>query len=500
MRALVRRATAKFGDPPPYGVALIGLTLLAFAVRVPYLAQPMRFDESLTYLMFASQPLSESLAIYSDPNNHLLHTLLVHLSAKIFGGDPWALRLPAFVAGVLMVPAAYAATKAFFRSHAALLAAGLVAASLSFIEFSTNARGYTILFLVFLILVAMVPTLARSDRKAPWLVFAALTALGFWTVPSMLLPFGVIALLIPLVAWDAGGPSRRNKATLDLIIYSGLAGLVTLVLYLPSIRRSGLSAITSNQYVTPLSTSSFFDGFPTWIRATFGFWNRGIPVVVQILVVLAFVVGVAATGRFSRWRIPTAVVAAAWTLAFVVARRVLVPPRVTLFLLLIYFATAASVLTAWVAQDEKRRPRLTAVALAVVAIATALGISVLASGGVLSSKQTGTLRDAERIARFLDGYLRPGDVVVTTIPSTAPLEYYLGRQGDRATVVVDAGRPSARIDAARIVLVVNLYHQKTLEGELLLLRRAGVAIGSEFGPPREIERYPLAVVYEIVRL
>ena len=37
-------------------------------------------------------------------NNHVLHTLLVRLSVALFGGSPVAIRLPAFVAGVLVVP------------------------------------------------------------------------------------------------------------------------------------------------------------------------------------------------------------------------------------------------------------------------------------------------------------------------------------------------------------------------------------------------------------
>jgi hypothetical protein len=52
-------------------------TLVAAAVRVPFLGQPMRYDEALTFNEFASRPLYYGLSFYPDPNNHLLNTLLM---------------------------------------------------------------------------------------------------------------------------------------------------------------------------------------------------------------------------------------------------------------------------------------------------------------------------------------------------------------------------------------------------------------------------------------
>src|SRR5689334_17814838 len=56
-------------------------TALGLALRLRYLGQPMRYDESATWLDYASRPLVRGLADYRFPNNHLLHTLLVHVSA-----------------------------------------------------------------------------------------------------------------------------------------------------------------------------------------------------------------------------------------------------------------------------------------------------------------------------------------------------------------------------------------------------------------------------------
>src|SRR5207253_11250661 len=99
------------------------------ALRVLYLAQPIRYDEAVTYMYFVRLPWAEALSTYTYPNNHLFHTLLAKASVTVFGNSPWALRLPAFFAGVLVVPASYLTIRALYGARAALIAAGLVASS-----------------------------------------------------------------------------------------------------------------------------------------------------------------------------------------------------------------------------------------------------------------------------------------------------------------------------------------------------------------------------------
>src|SRR6266576_3810691 len=107
--------------------ACVAILAFAIAMRLFHLNQPMRPDESWTFLDFALQPLSGLLSDYSRPNNHIFHTLLVWMSIHVLGYAPWVIRLPAFVAGVLMVPATYVATRALAGARPALLAAALAA-------------------------------------------------------------------------------------------------------------------------------------------------------------------------------------------------------------------------------------------------------------------------------------------------------------------------------------------------------------------------------------
>jgi len=76
-------------------------------LRLAFIQQPMRYDEALTFNELASRPLYYGLSS-TRPEQPPAHTLLVHLAYVGLGNQPWVLRLPRWLAGVLLVPATYA--------------------------------------------------------------------------------------------------------------------------------------------------------------------------------------------------------------------------------------------------------------------------------------------------------------------------------------------------------------------------------------------------------
>ena len=118
----------------------------------------MQLDEAYTYNEYASKPVLDGLSWYTLPNNHLLNTLLIHVATVVLGNEPWVVRLGALAAGLGLIPAIYALTRRLCGPPEGLLAAALVAASEPLIDYSTNARGYT--------LVALVTVLAGGDGRA----------------------------------------------------------------------------------------------------------------------------------------------------------------------------------------------------------------------------------------------------------------------------------------------------------------------------------------------
>ena len=66
-------------------LTLAAIVAIGLAVRLEFLGLAMRYDESVTFLTFASQHLSAALASYPFPNNHFLNTLLIHFAWRAFG-------------------------------------------------------------------------------------------------------------------------------------------------------------------------------------------------------------------------------------------------------------------------------------------------------------------------------------------------------------------------------------------------------------------------------
>ena len=216
-RPLPGRATRKrLGmDDTVHRATFVVVILFAVVLRVVFLSQPMRFDEALTFVHFASPPLPRGLYNYASPNNHIFHTLQVHIAYRVFGDDPWAIRLPACVAGVLIVPATYLLIRRLYNRDAALLASGCAASSSALIEFSTNARGYSLVTLTFLALLVVATFLKRRPFRGAWVLFAVLAALGFYTMPIMAYPFAIVVawLVLSLIGSVSPGERRRVSTT-----------------------------------------------------------------------------------------------------------------------------------------------------------------------------------------------------------------------------------------------------------------------------------------------
>ncbi|HNQ21528.1 MAG TPA: hypothetical protein PKK06_00370 [Phycisphaerae bacterium] len=113
------------------------------AVRCGFLDQPIRYDEAWNYLFYSSRTPTHILTSL-HPNNHMLRTLLVRVASHWVGTSPAGLRVPALVAGVLLIPlTAWLAWTLCASRVSALLAALMVCASSPLVEYSTNSRGYT---------------------------------------------------------------------------------------------------------------------------------------------------------------------------------------------------------------------------------------------------------------------------------------------------------------------------------------------------------------------
>jgi hypothetical protein len=186
--ALIRHARSWLASmvAVPLGerIGLAAVLAIGIGVRVAVLDGPMLYDEAQTYNSFASRSLPVLLSSYTVPNNHILHSLLVHFSTQVLGNTEAAVRLPALLAGVAIIPLTYALATSMHGPQAGVLAAGLATASPSLIAFSTNARGYTLLITLFLCCLLLALHLRRSHNPAAAALLGVLMSLGMFTVPT----------------------------------------------------------------------------------------------------------------------------------------------------------------------------------------------------------------------------------------------------------------------------------------------------------------------------
>src|ERR1041384_401379 len=104
LRAVVEHLFIAEKEPLSIYLILAAITGIGFILRILDINQSIAYDEAYTFIQYASKPFKYILADYSAPNNHIFHTILMGIAFRFFGGHAWVLRLPAFTAGVLMIP------------------------------------------------------------------------------------------------------------------------------------------------------------------------------------------------------------------------------------------------------------------------------------------------------------------------------------------------------------------------------------------------------------
>ena len=423
-----------------------------------YLTQPMRYDEAVTYMYFVRLPWAEALSTYTYPNNHLFHTLLAKSSVAAFGNFPWALRLPALVAGIIAVPASYVVVRALYGARAAIIATGLVAASGVLVLYSTNARGYSITVLAFLILVLLALRLlgGASRDQRQWIAFAVVAALGLWTIPIMLYPLGCVAGWYALTALT----ENRRDDLKRLAIALGVGALLTILLYWPVFSRSGVAAVTRNRFVTPSPWFDFFNELPASLGEALRSWGLGLPPLLSFALLGAAVYALWQHRAVSRLKIGIPLAAFVWSAWLLVVNHRAPFPRTWLWFVPIAGGLAGAGILSLLerAGDRGRRLAQQGAPLIAVVLAVACSFSVVTSFGVLLTRDTGTYREAEEATAVIRGFIQPGDRVIAAIPTNGPLEYYFDRAGiDRAQLYFD---PNA---ATRAIGVVDLAEGQSLD-------------------------------------
>lgn len=201
---------------------LLLITLGGLLLRLPRLGESLWYDETFTARIASLDAAQFMPAVVGDVHPPLFYAL-DWITARLLGDGEAALRLPALVFGVLLIPCAFRLARALnLTERTALVYAGLVALMPSAIYYSHEARGYSLLaLLAFCALIGLL-----EDRPRFYLAHAALLPL----VHNIGFVYLAVFSLIGFWRWIAGA---RHAVPLQKGFVLGVA-LIPGALWLPT--------------------------------------------------------------------------------------------------------------------------------------------------------------------------------------------------------------------------------------------------------------------------
>ncbi len=429
-----------------------------------FLQRPILYDEAYTFNIFASRPLLRIISDYHLPNNHIFHSILVHIIYRIFGNQLWVVRLPAFMAGIFLVPAGYLAARRIFDPDTALLSAGLIGLAPILINYSTNARGYSILCLVTLVIIALGAYVQKIPNKAAWVLMVVFSVFGFYTVPTMLFPFGAFCIWMALV-WllNDTQPVRENRFLRNLIGMVIITVVWVILLYSPVFIVSGFDQVASNSFVAPLDKSEYWRVLSERLLETWDVFRKGTPEPTIWILIVGFVVAPFFQNRDDQPRVSFAYILILFSAGFIFVRRVAPFDRMWLFVVPVFLIWAAAGIVGFynftlrrLVADRRWIAAGTKFGLLVIILTP-----IFLGGQKIFSKQISNGSPARNVTVDLENILETGDVVVTTFPVDALVRYYFDLYQ-----LNDGDRFSDRGGSFRNVFVVIDESKQTFEGVL----------------------------------
>ena len=398
------------------------------AIRLAFLHQPLRYDEASTYLYFASQPLHRALSTVYEATNHPLNTALIHVSARLFGDDLWALRLPVLLAGIAVPPLVYWAGSVTFGRAAGLIAGAIVAVSWIAIQYSIQARGYMPGLLFIALLYGLSPYIARTDNRVGWLLFSIAAALAEYSVPVMALGIVGASLWLAFLIGRQSGVAGLTRRLPRIASFALLAVGLTLMLYAPIWLLNGWAGLRSYRGDDARSLQEIAHLLPVIAAEFWHLWSIDWPLPIQILVLGALAASVVSNLMAAALMLITT----GSGLALVAVMGAYPPSRSCIFVIVPLSLAAGATLVRLYRRLPvfERRQGLTALVIAALFVAAVIprmltSRSLIDAGdGSLVTGHGSTFVGPSDIVVVLMPLVEPGDRVFAELPTFA-LEYYL---------------------------------------------------------------------------
>jgi hypothetical protein len=399
--------------------------LLAIVFRMEHIYSSLHHDEAYTYVAFG-RSLFSAITDYHLPNNHIFHSILLCLSTQIFGIQPWAVRLPAFMAGVLIVPAAYWLAKRIYDRWTALGAALLAAWFPALTAYSNNARGYTLVALFTLLILVLGDYVLKEKNFFAWGLISLFSALGFYTVPVMMFPFGVLFvwLLVENIV-EGPGPYKTKWEFTWFWLAAGLGtAVLTLLFYLPIFIFTGPEKVFTNGFVAPLPWGDLLETLSSRFTETWAEWSFRIPPIIILLFVTGFILSLIFHWRISNRRVPVQLATLLWIVILLLVQRPNAWSKVWVFLQPLFLIWVAAGILGLLQKIRLKFVR--GYPLAAVVFSLALFAGILQAARLIPQLPGlwGIKGNEESAVLFVKSRLQQADLIIVAPPDDAPVWYY----------------------------------------------------------------------------
>ena len=391
-----------------------------------YIDRPVFHDESKTFYSFISSSWLDAISNYYVPNNHIFHSICARIFILVLGNEEWVFRIPVFISGVFCLLLIFIFAVKFYNKQIALILLALTVNATPLVFYSVNARGYIMVTLFFLSLLVLIKLLRKKESIVLWILFIILATIGIWTIPTMIMS------VIFLFSWYIINSKKSHlRVNIFRLLIIGLRLMITsFIVYTPVILRSGLSAITSNQYVQSSTFSNIINKIPGYFNELWIFLTSGYSFEIQVPIFLLLLLGTYYHIKKKEHRN----VAYSIFLLFVVilfVMRKMPYARTLLFIYPIFWSLIASgiyFLTSCIVQYF-RISLNKSVYFIFIPLFIYSSTMCIKHDGIIANSIDQTCPQAEEIIDDLKKVLNVNDIIETSTPLAGPLRYYLIKSG-----------------------------------------------------------------------
>jgi hypothetical protein len=222
----------------------------------------IHLDEAYTFIKFTYQGIWRSMSYYPVPNNHVFLTVITAVFYHVTGSPFWSLRLPALLISFLATVYIFFQVYRHTSFWVAFTGVCLFCFSYHGLFYSIHARGYFLIAGFSVMAAFSVFDFVQTRKRKYLLPSLVASCLGFYTVPVFLYPFLSLLVFGAVTLWIR----KQTRSLLELAFASAIAGVLTLLLYLPVFVVSGLNAVIGNEFVVPVKFRAYLQNFMPWFR------------------------------------------------------------------------------------------------------------------------------------------------------------------------------------------------------------------------------------------